>query len=489
MKDISTCRGLLEFLKEEGDLLNIKKEIDPIYEVSGVLKALENGPVLVFENVKGYPKQRIMCNIFSKIERVAKIFDVVNHRDLKFKGLNAFRNPILPKEVSFDAPCQEVVITENIDILKTMPIIKYTETDPGRIIGGGVVFISGQDIGNCISYKRMHICGKDWASLAFIPGSHFEHWVLERRKENQNLPITINFCTPPAVMAVAATGGVSWAIPSGSDELAFAGGIQGKPVEICRAKTVDAHAIANAEWVIEGYMDTSSRIGESEEVEKKGDSLAPFFPEWHGHEGRARTTYKFKATAITHRKDNPILEVWLAHSLQLPNVYRLTNDGLVYELLNRISPGLVTDVNSLDGMKQMGIVIQVKKRRRRDDGLIQQLILAAFSMINLLRIVIVVDDDVDIYNAEEILWALNTRLDPKEDMIIVPQTSEGVIDGPLRPVSKIGFDVTASKEHQTLYWRGEYPRVDLEKWLSKEEIAKVRAQQSEYGRLLAKKKV
>jgi 4-hydroxy-3-polyprenylbenzoate decarboxylase len=394
------------------------------------------------------------------------------------------RNPLKPKEVDNGA-CQEVVTADGPDVLRSMPILKYTETDPGRILGGGVVLLSGPDIGTCISYKRMHFRGKDWASLAFIPGSHFEHWVLARRRENRNLPLTVNLSASPAVMAVAASG----LLPAGSDELAFAGALQGAPVEICRAKTVDAYSIANAEMVIEGYVDTSSPIGESEQAEKDPSSFAPFFPEWHGHEGKADMTYKFVVTGVTRRKDNPIYEVWLAHSLQLPIINRLTNDAPLFEHLSRVAPGLVTDVNSLDGMKGMGLVIQVKKRTRRDDNTVRNLVLAAFSMGVHLRTVFVVDDDVDIYNAEEIMWALHTRFDPKDNMIVIPEGHHGRLAGPLKLVSRIGFDLTAPKADQVHFWRGQYPEINLEKWLTKEQIASARAQQNDYAKLLARKRV
>jgi UbiD family decarboxylase len=170
-------------------------------------------------------------------------------------------------------------------------------------------------------------------------------------------------------------------------------------------------AIAEAEWVIEGYIDTGERVAESAQRAKDPHAFAPFFPEWHGHEGEAETTYKFVVTGITRRRDDPIFDVWLAHSLQLPNLVRLVNDGPLLEYLDRLSPGLIKDVNALDSMKQMGLVIQVRKRFRRDDATVRSLILAAFGLSMALRMVVVVDDDVDIYSADEIIWAMSTRLD------------------------------------------------------------------------------
>jgi len=493
-KDITSCRGTLEFLKDRDELLTVTAEVDPILEVAGIAKALDNGLALLFQNVKGYPNHRILAGLFSRGERVAKIFDVSSSRGLKFKGLEAMKNPIPPRAVE-GGPCQEVVITQDIDVLKTIPVIQYTKTDPGRIMGGGNILISGPDIGHCISFKRTHFQGKDWASMAFNPGSHFEYWVLNRARDKRNLPLTVNICPSPAVQAVAGGGIMMIAIPTGTDELAIAGGLQGAPVEICKAKTVDAYAIANSEWVIEGYIDTSQVVWESEEAEKKKDFSAPFFPEGHGHLGRARSTYKFQATAITHRKDNPIYYSPLAHSFEYPYMTTLTNDAALYDLLNRQWPGLVIDVNAqVSMMGSTGIVIQVKKQRRRNEELIKNLILAAWAFCSVLRMVVVVDEDVDIYSADEVLWALITRVNADEDLILMPPGTSwagtlGRTIGPTAPVWRMGFDATVPLEHKWQYWRGEFPEVDLGKWFTMDEITRVRALQSEYAKLLAEKRV
>ena len=492
-KDITSYRGMLEFMNEGDDILTVNKEIDPIYQVAGISKALDNGPALLFQNVKGFPNRRILSGLFSRGERVSKIFDVAETKDLKFKGLEALKNPIPPRIVD-GGPCQEVVITQDIDVLGSIPVIKYTETDPGRILAGGNILISGPDIGNCISFKRIHFRGKDWSSMVFNPGSHFEHWVLERKKEKGKLPLTINICTPPAVQVVASAGGIPSAIPVGSDELAIAGGLQGVPVEICKAKTVDAYAIANSEWVIEGYIDTSQVVWESEEAEQKKDFSAPFFPEGYGYLGRAHATYKFQATAITHRKDNPIYYAPLAHSFEY-HFETFINDAALYDLLNKQRPGLVIDLNIPPSMLgTLGLVIQIKKERRRDESYIKNLILLAWASCPSLRIVIVVDEDVDIYSAEDIMWALSTRVNAKDNLILMPPGvswagQQGEEIGPSAPTWRMGFDATVPLEHKWQYFRGEFPSVNLENWFTKDQIAKVRASQSEYARFFAERRV
>jgi len=490
---LSNLRNTIDFLKEQDEIYVVKGEVDPIYEVSGICKAWEGGPVLLFENVKGYPNTRIITNIFSRRDLLARIFDVSDHKKLKFKALEALKNPIPPKIVE-DAPCQEVVITKDIDVLSAIPIIKHTEKDAGRILGGGNTFISGPGTATHIGFNRMHFRGKDWSTLSINLGTHVEYHVLECRKKKGKLPLSINIGTSPAVLVVAGAGFLT-TLPVESDELAIAGGIQGFPVEICKAKTVDAYSIACSEWVIEGYIDTSQKVWENEESEKTGDDKAPFFPEYAGYMGQARQTYKFQVTAITHRKDRPILYAPLAHSFSGANLVAILDEAALFEAADRVCHGLVKDVNILKGFNNGGIVVQVQKRRKRDEGYQRNIIQALFATLYNLQIVVVVDEDIDIYNAEDVWWAVTTRVDPVRD-ILVYSSLRGADNFPMEKLSpqamgtaaKLGIDATVPYPLKWKFELGKHPEVDLSRWFTKEEISRGRNLQDEYAKILAKRR-
>ena len=142
-KDGSSLRGALEVLKEKNELKTISKEIDPIYEISGLLKSLDEGPALLFENIKGYPGVRDVGNLLCTREKISQIFnlEVGNPKELLQWGRRGLMKPTAPRVIE-RAPCQEAVITENIDILETLPVLKHTEADVGRIIGSGNYLIS-----------------------------------------------------------------------------------------------------------------------------------------------------------------------------------------------------------------------------------------------------------------------------------------------------------------------------------------------------------
>jgi 4-hydroxy-3-polyprenylbenzoate decarboxylase len=314
--DISSLRRAIESLEEQKELLRVDGEVDPVYEISGIQKALDGAHALLFQRIRGYPGVRAVGNVFSTNERVAKIFGVTDPRKLKFKCLEAMKNPI-PPEVVEEAPCQEVVTTENIDVTGSLPIIKHSERDCGPILGGGNTLIMGRyfEGGSHLSFNRMSFRAKDWSTISFGIGTHLGDVVYTRHR-GERIPVTINIGTPPAVNLAAGAAFLHTLVPLGTDELGIAGGLQGSPVEIVKAKTVDTYAVAASEWVIEGYIDTAQRVWESEEAEKIGRyPAAPLFPEYTGYLGWASKAFKFQVTALTHRRD-PIFFTPLARSFE-----------------------------------------------------------------------------------------------------------------------------------------------------------------------------
>lgn len=502
-RDIRSLRSTLDFLEKEGELLRIKNEVDPIYEISGLQMALESGPALLFENIKGYSHARDMGNLFARRDRIAKMFGVDDHRNVKYKCIEAMTNPIKPKVVE-KAPCQEVVITKDIDVMSYIPILKHTEKDGGRIIGGGNMFIGGEFFkgGTHISFNRTHFRGKDWASLQGFIGTHLGDTMFVNK--GKKVPLTINIGNPPAVTFVAGGTVMHTLLPRGTDKVGIAGALQGYPVDIVKCKTVDAYAFAEAEWVIEGYVDTNERVWESDEADKvQAYGTSPFFPEWPGYMGRAMKVHKFYATAITHRENRPIFYSPLAHSYEGDILCTMLREACFFELVDRLIPGLVKDVYIMDGVTPRAhVIFQIEKRRPADEGYQKNIITAAFGATQGLYMVIVVDEDVDIYSAEDILWAISSRLDPESGI------QRGSINGrgsPMMPLERVGksgkvigefhypgglgLDCTVPFGEKFAFDRGRYPvgRIDLKKWLTDDQIAAVRNIQPDFAKLMSKR--
>ena len=276
------------------------------------------------------------------------------------------------------------------------------------------------------------------------------------------------------------------------------GDLLGSPVEIVKAKTVDAYAIANAEYVLEGYIVPSERVWETEEAEKLGrQGKAMFHPEWARYMGRAYRARRFELTAITHRKNKPIYFVPHLWAVWQWIPFAAAN---YYELCERIAPGFVTDITANTALMMWGgLIVQVKKRRRSDEGMQRNLLAAIMGLARGMRMVIVVDEDVNIHEPEDVLWAITTRVNPQTDILTGTSGGKGHAYMPGERVmgqelislfeGGIGIDATVPLFAKADYTRARYPveKFAYSKWFSEKEIKEMQAMQSDYFRFLGDK--
>lgn len=490
--NICSLRDCLSGLEDEVKI--IKEEVDPLLEAGAIHKAFEDGPVFLCEKLKEFPDARMVINLWNRRERVARLCGTSHYNQVKFKMLEAIRNPIPPSIVE-SAPCQEVFIPkEGIDPHRLFPMITYTEADGGRFFGNGVTHISGKYCNDKsqLSLYRMSFRGNDFASINMVPGGHGDQ--IAKRFYGEKIPITINICPPPMIELIGISTFFPVLFPS-LDEVAVAGGLQGFPVEIVKAKSVDAYAIANAEWVIEGYIVPHERVWETEEAERLGkQGVAPFHPEWTRCMGTAFRARKFELTAVTTRKEKPIYFFPSGGEAFFPSL-----SACWYELAQRVSPGFVVDVNtSLALTTWGGVVFQVKKTKQSDEGLQKNLLAATLGLVRGLRLAIVVDEDVNIYDMDDIIWALTTRVEPSTDIVRgiggrgqAYQSYDRFTVGAgevARNTGGLGIDATVPFKAKTQFARAKFAvdKVDFKKWFTQKEIGSMRSQQREYYRWLGR---
>jgi gallate decarboxylase subunit C len=210
--------------------------------------------------------------------------------------------------------------------------------------------------------------------------------------------------------------------------------------------------------------------------------------------GRAYRVQKFEVTAVTMRKDKPLFYVPIFGTVwtNIPFV-----SAALYEIADRLAPGFVIDVTTSQGLTPWGgTIIQVRKRRPSDEGLQRNLLAAAMAINRGLRLAIAVDEDINIYEPEEILWALTSRVNPSTD-IIFGAGGRGQSFQPAERLAAqgqavstfeggIGIDATIPFAAKNDFQRARYAvdKVDFTKWFSKEEMQEMRAHQSEYIRFL-----
>src|SRR5665811_1716458 len=158
-KDVRSLRAALAWLETQGDLLTTDVPVDPDLEITGIQKHLDGGPVLMFNNVKGKPHARAITNLFGDIEVVDKMFGFEGPIDRTKKIAHALNHPLKSVEMPQDeAPCQEHVITDDLDVNKWLVPIRHTELETELTIGSGQSVVVGDyfDGGSHIGYNRMN---------------------------------------------------------------------------------------------------------------------------------------------------------------------------------------------------------------------------------------------------------------------------------------------------------------------------------------------
>ena len=501
---VEALRSLRDTLKWLGDDVHyIKNEVASDVEMCTITKAFDNSKALVANRIKGYPGVRMISNLYATKARTAKIHGMAEFKDIKLKVLDCIRNPIPPKIVKEkDAPCQQVFIPRkdigHIDDL--IPIATHTFEDGGRIFGAGTHFFYGEpwvpDGGSQLSMYRMSFRPeRQYASINMVPGGGGDV-ICSRHPKGTRIPCTVNICPPVGVELVAVSTLNPVIFPYNTDKIGLAGALQGSPVELVKAKTVDAYAIAQSEWVLEGYVIEGEQVWETAQAEQLGkQGVAPLHPEWARAMGHAyRTPRAFELTAITRRADNPIVYTphFGAFWYEAPFMC-----AAVYEMCERMAPGFVQDVASWLGLTLWGgLVIQVKKRRRSDEGMQRNILSAVMGVFRGLRLVVVVDEDIDPWQPEDVVWAIESRASPARDYVIFNEYARGQAFQPSEykigqiSVSDGGMGIDATKPlGDERFRRAHYPveQMDFKKWFSDAEIRELKAMQDPYFRWLGEK--
>ena len=496
---LKSLRTTLDWLGDE--VHSIENEVDPVIEMTAITKAFDGSKALVAENIKNYPNARMYSNLYATPERTARLFGVGEYKDIKHKILDAYCNPIAANHVeSAEAPVQETAIpASDIErVTDILPIIMHTNEDGARIFGSGCHLIGPPWVpggGNTISMYRMAFRdNQQYASINMVPGGQGD--VVCKRHPGKKIPITVN-CSPPVGAELMAVGTLNPVIfPGQTDKVGMAGALQGSAIDLVKAKTVDAYAIAQSEWVMEGYVIESERVWETDQAEQLGrQGEAPLHPEWARYMGRAyRTPRAFELTAITHRADKPFYytphfgAIWYTISFVCASIY---------EMCERMAPGFVQDVAGFTGLTTWGgIVVQVKKRRRSDEGMQRNIMGSIMSVHRGLRLCVVVDEDIYIWEPEDVLWAIESRISPRRDVVVYNEYGRGQAFQPSELKTGqisvaddgLGLDATVPLDQKGQFQRAVYPvaEMDFSRWFSDEEMADLRRDQDRYFKFLAR---
>lgn len=444
IRDLRSALKVLENLS--GQLIETDVEVDPMAELAGVyrhigaggtcMRPTKEGPAMIFNCIKGHPDTRVAIGILASRRRVAALLEC-EPEDLGKILYRSVDNPIPPVMTCMPAPCQQVVHRaeeEGFDLYKLVPAPTNTPDDAGPYITLGMCYATHPDTGvNDITIHRLCIQGKDELSIFFTPGARHIGAMADRAEElGQKLPISISIGVDPAIEIGSCFEPPT--TPLGYDELAVAGALRGEPVELVQCLTIDQKAIANAEYVIEGEVIPGVRVQEDQ-----NSHTGYAMPEFPGYTGPASSECRLiKVKAVTHRK-NPIMQTCIGPSEEHVSMAGIPTEASIYGMIEKSMPGKLQNVYcATPGGGKFMAVLQFKKTLPSDEGRQRQAALQALSVFSELKHVFLVDEDVDPFDMNDVLWAMNTRFQGDADIITIP----GVRCHPLDPSNDPACDLS-----------------------------------------------
>lgn len=438
-----TLRDYLAAREAMGKVLRIKKVDQDKYEGTAFIykmldeKGMDNSPAVAFENVKIDGEWRegpMYANIFCGWDAAAMMYGVENINDNQAEMYKAVMNKlkefvdeggqwkrIKPVEVDKSkALCKEVILTgDDVDITK-FAWFKNNPADVGRYINTGAIFMEDPKLGRNVGTYRCQVKGKKKIGVNTEVGQHGWVFMLHARRRGEKFKkVAIAIGTDPIVYAMSSTKLAGL----GEDEIEFAGGFLGRPVELVKCETSDLLVPANAEMIIEGEVPM--------DMEPEGP-----YGEMFGYMGKKHENFYMNIKAITHRK-NPVLVNSFTGVTK--TTHMIPWQASSFFKLKKLIPNLV---DMYSPHEAIGINIISIKKRFPNQGMSAGQIAAGLPTG---KITIVVDEDVNIMDINEVLHTMSTRWQPDPASLIIPRGAVFSLDPSMTKkfqTSKIVIDAT-----------------------------------------------
>ncbi len=440
-------RSALARLAERERILTFEREADPHLEIAAILKKHDGRQTLLFPSVKGYGVP-LVGNLLSCRENCEAAFGV-DYSGIRGLVQRAMGNP-LPPELVAAPPVQEVVLRTGFDITRLLPALFHAPNDAGRYVTAGIVVVRDPETGIYnASYHRLQMLGPDRVAIKLDFGRHLRVAFERAKARGHALPVAVCIGTDLALHFTAATMGSQ--MPETADELAVAGGLAGRPLAVAKAVSQDLLVPAESEFVLEGEILT--------------DTVAPEGPfgEFVGFAAPAADAPVLQITAVTHRL-RPIYHVINGFGRETIILRKYVLEASLLKVLQSAIP-IVTDVEMTSGgLHRFHAILQVKKQSRTHNGLQRNAIMAAFGALKDLDLITVVDHDIDIRDPVDVEYAIATRMEASQDLILIPGargheyvrvSHEGIR-------TKLGIDATVPFEDQDKFRRVEFAKTGIE---------------------------
>ena len=413
-------RYTLDRLRSKNRLLECNKEVDYVYEMGAVLKYFDNKKPVLFNKIKNNPLTSI-GGLYGDREIIYDLLNI-NHENRIERFMDAIVNPE-PYKVVKDGPIKENIIRRNIDLPKLLPINKFQEKDSSNFITAGVLVVKDPDTGKYFtSIRRLQVNGGNKLS-ALIASPKLTNDFLNLEKLNKPLEVAIVFGYDAPFLMASQISSATY----GVDKYQIDSRLRGEPLELVKCETVDILVPANAEIVLEGRI-----------VPGKREIEGPF-GELMGYYGHVAPHPIIEVDAVMHR-NNPIYQTAFPCREEHLSNGLIREVELYYHIKNQLD---VVDVYVTEGGGyRFNAFISIRKHRQGDA---KTAILAALGLNKDLKQVVIVDEDVNIFDLQDIEWAITTRSHASLDYVIV----EGALGSSLEPshdlrgiTDKVGIDAT-----------------------------------------------
>ena len=437
---------IVEDLERSGRLARVSSSVDLQHDLAGLAAELESGPrAVLFEKIAGH-EWPVLTGLYWSRELLA---DLLRREERT-----------LPQYVSDcirqwqQAPVDPVVVptgpvldvTEpDIDLAK-MPIPIHAQKDGGPYFDAAVVIAKDPETGvRNASIQRFQVVAKDRMHVNIDAGRHLELYLEKAEARGETLTFTLNCGVGPGLHFAAAAP--AEAAPADSDELGIASAFHGAPLELVKASNGHDDMVAHAMWALECEMVPG-------EVADEGP-----FAEVTGYYATVAPRPVVHVRKI-HRRAEPVFQTILS-GVEVWNSVGLLGEANILQLLQKQVPGVTDVYMSHGGGGFYHCIVQLAQKRQ---GWSKQAILAAFSAFPPLKMVTIVDDDVNLRSAQDVEWAMATRLDPTKGIVTIDE-SFGHGLNPSFPDylgPKVGFDATKPYPPTWAYERATYKPMSLE---------------------------
>ncbi|HWF41209.1 MAG TPA: UbiD family decarboxylase [Acidothermaceae bacterium] len=403
------AKSLRTFLDElskhrPDDLKEVTRPVDAEHEIAALLSKLQRRqefPAVLFRNVGGsdYP---VLINLHASYERMAIAMGVADLIEMQRVHAEREANlrPLRWLDRDGDIPVREVVLRGDEADLTKLPLTHKCEKDAGKYISAGVSIMKERDTGQVnTGMYRLQLQGPRQLGFMVNPANHGSHIHRDYEDHGEPTPIAVVIGHHPCFYLSSVAK-----VPGPGHEMELCGSLMGEDLEVVRGETVDLPVPAHAEIVIEGYMHPGKRQYEGT------------FGEWPGYYNMEGPRPFIEVTAITMRRDAICQDLFNAHP-EHTILGAIPRMGSLYRAIRHVCPNLVGVNLPWSGGGRSFCYISLKKRA---EGEPTQAAFAALTTEPNVKHVVIVDDDIDVFNEQEVLWAMAMRFQADTDMKVIP---------------------------------------------------------------------